>query len=188
METSTSRLRVSRESGFTLVETMVAIVVLATGLMGIAALMSQMNSTSYRSRYMSMAAVLATEKLEDLNKYPSDDANVAAGGSLTADVVGYYDTIQLSSGDGAIAETIQGTTNGQPTYTTTTHLPDGTITTPAATAAPPAPGADTVVLDRRWLIAADQPVAGVRRVTVFVSLTSPAQSKKVSFQSSMVRP
>jgi prepilin-type N-terminal cleavage/methylation domain-containing protein len=188
METLKSRLKLSRERGFTLVETMVAMVVLATGLMGIAALMSQMNSTSYRSRYMSMAAVLATEKLEDLNRYPTKDATIAAGGSLTADVVGYFDTIQLSSGNGAIAETIQGTANGQPSYTTTTHLPDGSVNTPPAAAAAPAPGPDTLTLNRRWVIAADQPVAGVRRVTVLVTLTSPAQSKKVTFQTSMVRP
>jgi type IV pilus assembly protein PilV len=188
MEILKSPRKLRRAGGFTLVETMVAIVVMAVGLMGIAALMSQMNNTSYRSRYMSLSAVLATEKLEDLNKYPNDDPVVStSGGSLAADNVGYFDTVQLSSGNGSIAETIQGTVAGNPSFTTITHLPDGTINTTVAGAAP-VPGPDTMTFDRRWVITADQPVAGVRRVTVLVTLLSPAQSKRVTFQTSMVRP
>jgi prepilin-type N-terminal cleavage/methylation domain-containing protein len=188
MEILKSRHKPRHQSGFTLVETMVAIVVLAAGMMGVAALMSQMSSSGHHSRYMSLAAVLANEKLEDLNKYPSDDPAVSsAGGSLAADTAGYFDTVQLSSGNGSIAETVQGTVAGNIAYTTITHLPDGTMNT-VTTGAPPAPGPDTLTFDRRWIITTDQPVAGVRRVTVLVSLQSPLLNKAVTFQASLVRP
>jgi prepilin-type N-terminal cleavage/methylation domain-containing protein len=61
-----SRHNSHRQSGFTLIETVAAIVVLSIGLVGMAVLMSNMMTGGARSRYMNEAAMLASEKLEDL--------------------------------------------------------------------------------------------------------------------------
>src|SRR5271157_1966879 len=79
-----------RARGFALIEVLVALVVLAIGLVSLAALTAQMENGTERARFMGLAANLATEKLEDLNRWPSWDPNVSApaggtSGSLTTD-------------------------------------------------------------------------------------------------------
>lgn len=192
-----------RQSGFSIMELMAAIFILAMGLLGIAAMMSRMNGDTSESRYMSTEALLASEKLEDLNRYPNNDPAVAApggtAGSLTADVsqsvtvgavtqnVDYFDTVQMSSGNGSITEIITGTdAAGGATYTTNTHKPDGTVTSTTNAGAPPAPTPDMLTYKRRWIIEQDVPVAGVRRITLLVSLKSVPNA--TTFQSTMVRP
>jgi prepilin-type N-terminal cleavage/methylation domain-containing protein len=205
METSQPHRKPRQERGFTIIETMVAIAVLTIGLVGAAALMTQMLGNSGRSRYMSIAAMLASEKLEDLNRFPTDDPAIAvpagpAAGSLTADTsqtvtvgantetVDYFDVVQLSSGDGGISETSSGKdAAGNTVFTTITHKPDGTIVSTVAGALPPL-AQDTLIFNRRWVIEKDQPVPGVRRVTVLVTLKNPVLSQTVTFQNSMVRP
>jgi len=198
-------LRSSRcERGFSLVETVVAIGVLSVGLMSMAALMARMLSTTSRSGYMSIAMQLASEKLEDLNRYPTEDPNVAVtsgttAGSLTSDIVStvtsggesasvnYHDEVRLSATGGAASEmdtTVDGST-GDTVYTTISHAPDGSVTSSASTTAPT--GAGTVRFKRRWVIELDQPTTGVRRVTVLVTLENPVNTP-VSAQMSMVRP
>jgi prepilin-type N-terminal cleavage/methylation domain-containing protein len=193
------------ERGFTLVESLAAILVLSIGMVGMAALMSKMMAGGARSRYMSQAAMLASEKLEDLERYPAADPDVAVtsggtAGSLTDDVtasvtsngstdsVDYFDTIQLSSFGGNISETSSGKdVSGNSNYTTISHSPNGAVTSLTSTTAP-APTADTLTFKRRWTIERDAPVGGVRRVTVLVILTNPVLVKSVTFQMSMVRP
>ena len=195
----------SRKRGFTLMETMIAIVILSVGMLSLAALMSKMTGSTEQSRYMSMAALLASEKLEDLNRVSAVDPEIAvssgtSAGSLSTDVgnqsvtvgasteiVDYFDTVMISTGNGVIAETLLGKDgSGNTTYTTTTHQPDGTVASATSTTAPnPAP--DTLQFRRRWVIEKDAPVNGVRRVTVAVLLQSPA-GVPVNFQMSMVRP
>jgi prepilin-type N-terminal cleavage/methylation domain-containing protein len=205
METSQLRRNPQRERGFTIIETMVAIAVLTIGLVGAAALMTQMLSNSGRSRYMSIAAMLASEKLEDLNRFPADDPAivVSAGptaGSLTADTsqsvtvgantetVDYFDVVQLSSGDGGISETSSGKdAAGNTVFTTITHKPDGTVVSTVGAALPPL-AQDTLIFGRRWVIEKDQPLPGVSRITVLVTLKNPVLSQTITFQNSMVRP
>jgi prepilin-type N-terminal cleavage/methylation domain-containing protein len=206
METLQPRRKAHRQLGFTLVETMVAISVLTIGLVGAAALMTQMLTNSGKSRYMSVAAMLASEKLEDLNRFPASDpaifvATGATAGSLTADTsqtvtvgansesVDYFDVVQLSSGNGAISETSSGKdAGGNTVYTTITHKPDGTVPPPVVSGTLPPVAGDTLVFNRRWVIEGDQPVGGVRRITVLVTLKNPILSQTVTFQNSMVRP
>src|SRR5579871_3500515 len=120
----------SGSSGFTVLEVLVAVVVLAIGILGAAALMSQMNVDTTASRYMSTEALLASEKLEDLNRYPASSSSVAPGGSLTADVATYSDQVEMSSGVGNpgsgtnsndLVENIKS--NGG--YTQIVHSPNG---------------------------------------------------------------
>jgi len=185
MEKSLLRRRQTRERGFTLIETIVAIAVLTIGLMSVATLMAQMVGTSSRSRYMSTAALLGSEKLEDLTHYSSrvPPASIAAGGGLNADNPGYFDTVRTSASNGVASEVT--TENG--IATTMTHQPDGTIAVVQGGAAPADP--DALTFDRRWLIQANTPVNGIRTITVLVTLQNqPAGAPAVFFQASTVRP
>lgn len=205
METSKSRRKTGQQAGFALIETLVAIVILAIGLLGAAALLAQLTGNSSTSRYMSTEALLASEKLDDLNKLPDTDSAIAipAGnsvGSLTADTTGnvtapdgtvqtidYFDTVAISSGNGSIVETVSGKdAAGNNVFTTTTHAPDGTVISTQSNT-PPAGAGDTLLFNRRWII--EHNVPGLppesRRITVVVQL--PAVTGAVNFQTSMVR-
>jgi prepilin-type N-terminal cleavage/methylation domain-containing protein len=193
-----------RSNGFSLVEAMIAIAILAVGLLGVAALLAQLGGNSTQSRYMSTEALLASEKLDDLNRYPYNDPAIAVtngntAGSLNADttatvtlgavteVVDYFDTVRISSGNGSMVETVSGKdANGNPQFTTTTHAPDGSITVTTATTAPAATP-DMLTFSRRWVIEQNVPglPAGVRRFTVLVNLTNPVLP--ASLQASMLR-
>src|SRR5690242_10444730 len=118
MAMSKSLRKARSESGFALIETLIAISILAVGLLGIAALLAQLAGNSTKSRYTSTEALLASEKLDDLNRYPINDPAIAvtngnSAGSLTADVtdtvtanglppevVDYFDQVRISSGNG----------------------------------------------------------------------------------------
>src|SRR5205807_6553738 len=179
METSMSHRKAGRASGFTLIETMVAITILAIGMLGVAALMGQMSGSSSQSGYMSEESVLASEKLEDLNRLPPDDpaidASGGSAGSLTTDSsqsvtvgavtqnVDYFDMVQISSGNGSIVETTTASNgSGGTNYTTTIHSPDGQIQTTTTTTAPGS--SDMLTFRRRWVIEKDVPISGVRRI------------------------
>src|ERR1700719_4242749 len=147
METSLSRHKPRRQRGFTLIETMVAIIVLTIGLVATAALMSQSVNMGAHARYVSTAALLASEKMEDLSRFPTSDPNLNAGGSLAADVAGYSDSVQITATNGNINEstTISGST------TLYTQRPDGVVVvTPGAGV--PAATSDMLTFDRRWQI------------------------------------
>jgi len=203
--------------GFSLMEVMVAIGVLSIGLLSAAVLAARMMSGSTQSKYMSLAAMLASEKLEDLNRWNSDNPQLCVPtggpsvGSLTEDVlqttscisgssgtVNYYDDVNLGLSSGAdcpgssagcFSETMSSISGGNTVYTTTYHSPDGTITTSAAS--PVAPASST--FHRRWVIESSPTingsvVTGVRRVTVLVTLSDQSVKPTVTFQMSMVRP
>jgi prepilin-type N-terminal cleavage/methylation domain-containing protein len=189
--------KTSPQNGFSLLEVMVAIVVLSLGILGVATLMSQMGAGTTESRYMSAAAMLASQKLEDLNRYSANDPNVACAnptcGSLTADVPLYFDQVEMSSGIGNAASGLNSNdivenfkTNGS--YTQILHSPDGTISSQTTNGNPANASADMLVFDRRWLIEPNTPAFGVRRITVWVNLSSAANNKNSSFQATMVRP
>lgn len=191
--------------GFTLIEVVVSIAILAVGLVAMGSLMGRMMAGTARSRYMSQAATLASEKLEDLNRWPANDPDVAVtsgstAGSLTSDIVqnvtvngstndvNYYDETVLSAAGGAISETVSGLdSSGNKVYTTTSHQPNGTIVTTTSNSASATPFS-SISFKRRWVIEKDAPVAGVRRVTVLVFLEDQSVQPPISFQMSMVRP
>src|SRR5580704_2770611 len=87
--------------GFTILEVLVASVILVVGLVAIGGLIGSTLGNTSRSQYMTQAATLATEKLEDLNRYPPSDNNVnvpngISAGSLAANTAGYYDEVYFS--------------------------------------------------------------------------------------------
>lgn len=193
-----------RESGFTLLETIIAMVILTVGMLALASLFAKTTLSTNMSRYMSTQSLLASEKLDDLNRLPSTDPGVAVpgggtAGSLAADTtavvtsggvtqsVDYYDTIQTSAGNSGVSETFTGVNGGGgTTYTTVTHSPNGVVTTSAPTTIAPVPAPDAITFKRRWVIEQDVPVVGVRRITVLVTVMD--VPKAVPFQMSMVRP
>ena len=164
-----------RQGGFTLIETMVAILVMTIGLFSVVALMSSSLNSGAHSRYMSTAALLATEKLEDLSRLPNNDAALVAGT--------YNDVVQISAGNGNIVET---TSSGGNT-TLYTQSPGGNITV-TPNGAMPAATSDTLTFNRSWTIVADTPVVKTRTITVTVTLTSQALNPPVTFQTSAVHP
>jgi|HubBroStandDraft_6_1064221.scaffolds.fasta_scaffold32468_2 Tfp pilus assembly protein PilV len=182
-----------RSSGFTIVEILVASFILMVGLVAVAGVVGSTLANTSRSQYMTQAATLATEKLEDLNRYPPSDNNVnvpngISAGSLAANTAGYYDEVYFSPAQGAIEETSTSLdVNNNLQYQTTTYTPDGTMTTGAVTAAAPAT-AGQIMFERRWIVEMNQPVANVRRITVQVNLLNQTVQPPVTFQMSMVRP
>ena len=159
METSKLRLRRNPSRGFTLVETLVAMIILSVGLVALGSLAAQTLSGTSRTHFSALAADLATEKLEDLSRWPTfgtpytADPNIYAAaaatvGSLTADqsanvtsggipseLVNYYDDVEMSDSNGAVSETVSQVSGGSTTFKTTSHNPDGTITTSTSASA-----------------------------------------------------
>jgi prepilin-type N-terminal cleavage/methylation domain-containing protein len=181
-------VKASRQRGFTLIETMVSILILTIGLVGTAALMSNSVNMGAHARYVSTAALLASEKMEDLDRFPDNDPNLAAGGSLTADITGYSDSVQISTANGNINEVT--TANGVTTLYT--QKPDGTVVITSG-AGLPAATSDMLTYDRRWLITANPTVGanvitGAVQITVLVTLTNQALKPVVTYQTSLVHP
>jgi prepilin-type N-terminal cleavage/methylation domain-containing protein len=205
MEMSKSLLKEASERGFTLIETLVAMMVLSIGLVALCSLAAQSLSNTSRSRFAALSADLASEKLEDLSRWPSFDPNVyavagATVGSLSSDqsanvtsggipteLVNYYDDVEISDSQGAISETVSQVIAGVTSYKTTSHNPDGTITTSTSTSSTAA-DVGAVAFHRRWTIEMDQPVTGLRRVTVLVTLSNSYVRPPVTYQMTMVRP
>jgi prepilin-type N-terminal cleavage/methylation domain-containing protein len=163
MEMSKLRRKTRRQDGFALIEVMIAIMILAIGLLGLAALMAQLTGTTSNSRYMGTEVMLASEKLEDLNRLAPGDAALAPGGNLLNDDANYSDQVQVSSDNG------------------------GSNTVAAGSAAA---SSDMLQFRRRWVIEASPAglPAGVIRITVFVALLDGnAVSRANTFQTSMVR-
>lgn len=201
------------DEGFTILEVMVALCILTVGVVSVGALAGVMMTTGNRSKYMSLEAGLASEKLEDLNRWPGDSPNVCVPtgspsvGSLTSPTlqittcpggssaaVAYYDDVNInfsnsttdcpSSTGACLAETVTFQSGGSNQYTTTYHSPDGTMSNVTSSTAP-----TNMTFHRSWIIEANSPVIGVRRVTVLVTLNNAGpQLNNASFQMSMVRP
>jgi prepilin-type N-terminal cleavage/methylation domain-containing protein len=97
---TTSRNR----AGFTLVELMMAIVMLSFGLLGMAGLMVSSTQVQQLSTTRSQMTLVAESKLEELRSYGMTAATdplrtrLNVGGSLVAPAAGYADSAQAPGG------------------------------------------------------------------------------------------
>ena len=190
---SHTRKKANRQGGFTLLELVIAMTVLAVGMLGVAAMLCNLDSNTGRSRYMSVAALLASEKLEQLSGFPASDPNIevssgTTAGGLTANTssgtIDYYDQVSISAASGTIAETTISTDgSGNTVYSTITQSPNGEVV--SSSNLPTAPS--SLNFQRRWLIEKDVPVAGVCRITVLATLLNSPTQGAVNSQMSMVR-
>jgi prepilin-type N-terminal cleavage/methylation domain-containing protein len=210
METS-KLCKVAPARGFSLIETLVAMMVLSIGLVALCSLAAQTMVGTSRSEFMSLAADLATEKLEDLSRWPTfntpytpdpniyaaagstagdlasdKSANVTSGG-IPTELVNYYDDVEFSDSKGAVSETVSQVVGGVTNWKTTSHNPDGSITTSTSTTQTAADNG-AIGFHRRWTIEMDQPVTGLRRITVLVTMENSYLKAPVTFQMTTVRP
>lgn len=89
MTRSTSAARANgSEAGFTLVEAMVAIVVLLVGVASVANLMVVAASSNTVGNQATAAATMASQEMERLSAIPYDQ--LVVGGDLTADDPGFF--------------------------------------------------------------------------------------------------
>jgi prepilin-type N-terminal cleavage/methylation domain-containing protein len=90
MRTPKNDIRVSRESGFTLVEVMMAIAIFSIGILAVWALQHISTKNNTTARNLTIATVCSSDQLERLMKLPSTHANLTAGThtpSQTTDVI-----------------------------------------------------------------------------------------------------
>jgi Tfp pilus assembly protein PilV len=210
MDQSQLLLKRKNARGFTMLELAISIAILMVGLVGVASMFGRIwGSTSY-SEYMIQASTLASEKLEDLNRYPTGDPDVVVtagnttAGSLASntdasvtsngltETVDYFDEVFMDPSAGSISETVATGTSPNYTYTTTTHNANGTIL-PTTSNSLSAQMTNAVQFERRWLIEANPTIGGtvmtgMRRITVLVTVTNASVQPPVVFQLSVVRP
>jgi len=78
------------ERGASLLEALLAALLLSTALAAIAPLMAVAGSTNLAARRQTVATIAAAQKLEQI-RLLSHDSDLAAGGSLTQNVAGFVD-------------------------------------------------------------------------------------------------
>lgn len=113
-----------RPDGFTLIEMMVAIILIGVGLMGLAALSSTVTRANVQSSALTSASALAQEKIEGFRSMPY--ASIGAGDSTdvrTLDGIGYsrrwsVQTDQPAADLKTISVAVSWTSRGK-THTTT---------------------------------------------------------------------
>jgi prepilin-type N-terminal cleavage/methylation domain-containing protein len=77
--------RPASDRGFTLLETIVALLVLTVGVVATAFVAARSLSTSRQSKFMALATELASEKLEDLSRWDFNDPNVCVQSGDTSE-------------------------------------------------------------------------------------------------------
>ena len=183
---------------------------LAIGLLSVAALFATTIRGTASTEYMTQAATLASEKLEDLNHYPSQTdphVYVAPGGtagSITTDASAkrdgkrqHYADLLLPRRSVFLPDAGKRFRDGQPTgRERKPAIFDDSESTEWHRSAEPNQhftrcvdfGGDLHASSWRWVIEQDQPIAGVKRITVWVSLENLSIAPDVQFQMSIVRP
>jgi Tfp pilus assembly protein PilV len=95
--------------GFTLVETLIATVVLLSGIVAVAQMFSYSAATNISTQQMTSATLLTTNKMEQLRALPF--ANLTTGGSLDPDApaTGFWEYVSIAA-DGTITADTSATT------------------------------------------------------------------------------
>lgn len=175
-----------RESGFTLIEAMIAMLVTVVGLVSIAGMFTLAMKTNASSRNMTTATTFAQDKLEQLgalsfqrlvdpskmvnnpNSHGPDDAYIIGNldqDSVSSDGTFFSDKIIIAGRDDIEPEGTITVLN--PNGAAETRRPDGTITKTN-----PFP-AGRVTYSRRWVImSSSEPSPADRRLTIAVRVKS----------------
>jgi competence protein ComGC len=82
--------RAPSEAGFTLMEALIAMLILMVGLIAITNLMLVAASSNTAANQGTAAATIASQRLEQLKAVPFNDARLNPGGSVTSDVGGFF--------------------------------------------------------------------------------------------------
>jgi len=90
-----------RENGFTLIEALIAILILVVGLLAISQVFVMAMSSNAIANRTTAAAAAAAQQLDRLKAIPYGDARMQPGGSLTGDVAN-YSTITEMTGTGRV--------------------------------------------------------------------------------------
>jgi hypothetical protein len=174
------------ESGFTMIEATIAMLVTVVGLVSIAGMFSLAMKTNASSRNFTTATVFAQDKLEQLGAVSFQrlvdparmTANPGAHGGDDAYIVGSLD-YDASAADGSYYYDkiiLAGRDDAQPEGTVTVVRADGTAETrrPDGTVVAGNPfGDDRVSYSRRWVIvSSNEPNPADRRLTVAVRVKS----------------
>jgi type II secretory pathway pseudopilin PulG len=80
----------SGEAGFTLIEALIAMVILIFGLMAVANLMMIAASSNSVANQSTAATALASKQLDDLRSVPFNTLRTQTGGDLTQDSAGFF--------------------------------------------------------------------------------------------------
>lgn len=91
-------LRRTSQSGFSLVEVMVALIVTTVGTLSVATLMAYGTRLQVTSRDTTAAAGVARQQMERLRMLPPLAAERSLGGSLTADVANHFRLVATTNG------------------------------------------------------------------------------------------
>jgi len=83
----------STERGFTLIEVLIAMVILTIAMVSMAELMAITLRMQMMGRNETSAIRLAQSKIDELVAVTFTNATVAVGGSLTTDVANYFDVL-----------------------------------------------------------------------------------------------
>ena len=85
----------SGQAGFTLIEVLVAIVILVFGLVAVTNLMLVAGSSNAVGNAMNATTASARQRLDMLKAIPFTTLPAVDSGSTTADVVGFFDDVQV---------------------------------------------------------------------------------------------
>jgi hypothetical protein len=78
------------EAGFTLMEALIAMMILTFGIIAVTNLMIVAASSNSVANQATAAATIAAQRLEQLKAVPFNDARLNPGGSVTSDAAGFF--------------------------------------------------------------------------------------------------
>jgi type II secretory pathway pseudopilin PulG len=164
--------RASAPGGFSILELMIAMLVLLFGFLAMANLIATSIVVNRSSNRLTSLTQLASDKLEELRSLDPNDPRVQAGGSLdinlTQTVGGhtepYYDSVYVDQRSGAFTVTTPPDDSG--VYSSVTRNLDGTTSPPSTSGSEPA----KVSYRRRWTVQKDTPIALATKIVVEVAV------------------
>ena len=192
-----------RSRGFTMVEVFVAMFVLTVGLVSLSSLPLRL-SVARRFAFLRLGCDPGVGKARGPEPLADGDPDVyvssGTAGSLSSDVqnsvtapldtetINYYDNVYIT--DNTFFQRARlpkrfsacGAWEHTPRSLTTRRNPDGNREHQRRP-----PVTNVITFHRRWTIEANQPVSGVERITVLVTLLNQYVQPGVSYQMSFVR-